>query len=106
MLCRARQKRLAPARVTGASGGAVVAAMYAAGHTPASMLPLFAELKFGDIFEFRPRLYWGFPYACPRASSPAASPRLPPSPHLVPALTRAPRTRIPFPRTPAPLPPT
>ena len=24
---------------------------------------LFAELKFGDIFEFRPRVYWGFPYA-------------------------------------------
>ena len=56
------ERGLAPARVAGSSGGAVVAALHAVGHTPATMLPLFSELEFSDIFEFRPTLYWGFPW--------------------------------------------
>jgi len=50
---------LRPAKVTGSSAGAVVAATYAAGYEPDEMYQLFDELHFGDIFSFWPSLQWG-----------------------------------------------
>ncbi|KAJ8603501.1 hypothetical protein CTAYLR_005111 [Chrysophaeum taylorii] len=53
---------LRPNKVTGSSAGAVVAGLYGAGYDPGDeMAKLFEELKFKDLLEFRPSLYWGFP---------------------------------------------